>query len=259
MKYLIFFLLVFSFIASSKTENHGKIKTIQVYVALCDNENQGIVKVPAKLGNGKDPGNNLYWGAAYGVKSYFKKSKDWKLVKTVKNPKRNVLERIVFKNKSTETYLLADAYDGAKIKPAIIDFLNASAGDNMETISIDTLKSKIKFGGAADLIVYIGHNGLMDFSLSESPKQKNSTPRGIIILACYSKLYFKNPIKKTGANPLIWTSGLMAPEAYTLEWALKGWLLGESAEQIRLRAARAYNHYQKCGLKRARNLLLTGW
>lgn len=259
MKYLLFLFLVFSFIISTKAENPGKIKTIHVYVALCDNENQGIVKVPAKLGNGKDPRNNLYWGAAYGVKSYFKKSKDWKLVKTVKNPEQNVLERIVFKNQSPETYLLADAYDGAKIKQTIIDFLNASAGDNMETISIDTIKNKIKFGGAADLIVYIGHNGLMDFLLSESPKQKNSTPRDIIILACYSKLFFKYPIKKAGANPLIWTSGLMAPEAYTLEWALKGWISGETNEQIRLRAARAYHHYQKCGLKNAKNLLLTGW
>jgi hypothetical protein len=259
MKYLILLLLVVSLTASLKAENPVKIKTVHVYVALCDNENQRIAKVPARLGNGKDPRNNLYWGAAYGVKSYFKKSKDWKLVKTVKNPKQNILERIVFKNQSSETYLLADAYDGAKIKQTVMDFLNASAGGNIETISTDTIKNKIKFGGAANLIVYIGHNGLMDFFLSESPNQKNSKHRDIIILACYSKLFFNYSIKKTGANPLIWTSGLMAPEAYTLEAALKGWLSGESSEQIRLRAVRAYNHYQKCGLKGAKKLLLTGW
>jgi len=30
-----------------------------VIVALCDNESQGIVPVPARLGNGQDPGSNL--------------------------------------------------------------------------------------------------------------------------------------------------------------------------------------------------------
>lgn len=47
-------------------------KTIHVFVALCDNANQGIVPVPESLGNGQDPKSNLYWGAIYGLKSYFK-------------------------------------------------------------------------------------------------------------------------------------------------------------------------------------------
>ena len=38
----------------------GQTKTIHVFVALCDNENQGIVKVPAVIGNGQDARNNLY-------------------------------------------------------------------------------------------------------------------------------------------------------------------------------------------------------
>jgi len=51
----------------------------------------------------------------------------------------------------------------------------------------------------------------------------------------------------------------MAPEAYTLEWALDGWVLNETDAQIKERAAQAYNHYQKCGIKGARWLLRTGW
>jgi hypothetical protein len=50
----------------------------------------------------------------------------------------------------------------------------------------------------------------------------------------------------------------MAPEAYTLESALEGWILKESDESIRLRAAKAYHKYQKCGLKAAKRLLVTG-
>jgi hypothetical protein len=46
----------------------------------------------------------------------------------------------------------------------------------------------------------------------------------------------------------------MAPEAYTLEAAVAGWLASETGGKIRERAARAYDRYQKCGLKAARNL-----
>jgi len=46
----------------------------------------------------------------------------------------------------------------------------------------------------------------------------------------------------------------MAPEAYTLEAAVEGWIARENAEQIRERAARAYDKYQKCGLKAAGRL-----
>ncbi len=38
----------------------SQTKTIHVFVALCDNEHQGIVPVPKTLGDGKDACNNLY-------------------------------------------------------------------------------------------------------------------------------------------------------------------------------------------------------
>lgn len=41
-------------------------KTIGVFVALADNASQGIVPVPAAIGNGDDPERNLYWGTAGG-------------------------------------------------------------------------------------------------------------------------------------------------------------------------------------------------
>lgn len=62
-----------------------------------------------------------------------------------------------------------------------------------------------------------------------------------------------------GANPLLWTTQLMCPEAYTLEAALEGWLNSESPEEIHERASRAYNKYQECGIKGARGLFKTGF
>jgi hypothetical protein len=51
----------------------------------------------------------------------------------------------------------------------------------------------------------------------------------------------------------------MAPEAYTLEAAIRGWILHESPQKIEIRAEEAYNNYQKCGIKGARNLFATGF
>jgi hypothetical protein len=78
---LVFFLFSFEFAAA-------QTRTIHVVVALCDNVNQGIVPVPKSLGNGQDAKNNLYWGAGFGVKTFFKNSKEWTLVKNNRQPKR---------------------------------------------------------------------------------------------------------------------------------------------------------------------------
>jgi len=45
----------------------------------------------------------------------------------------------------------------------------------------------------------------------------------------------------------------------TIHDALTGYVIDETDEQIRLRAAKAYSKYQKCSLKAAKNLLVKGW
>jgi len=234
-----------------------RMRTIHVFVALCDNMNQGIVPVPAFMGNGQDTKQNLYWGLAGGVKTYFKNSKEWELIKTVKNPQKEILERVIFRHKISKVYLLADAYDGAEIKQTTIAFFKASSGDLTAKIELDS--RTINFGGDSDLVSYIGHDGLMNFKLDRNFEQRDSKERDAIILACLSRKVFAEKLKQTGAKPLVWTTGLMAPEAYTLKWALDGWVLNESDEQVRERSAQAYNSYQKCGIKASRNLLVTGW
>lgn len=232
-------------------------KRIHVLVALCDNKFQGIVPVPEKIGNGDDPANNLYWGAAYGVKSFFLKSREWTLVSRTLNPKPGVLERVVFKHSSKPIHLIADAYRGRDIKKSTYDFLRFAAGRDAETIEVPS--GKLNAGGGADLIAYVGHNGLMDFSLPAPAPGMAEPSRSTIILACASKPYFQGPLRPTGAQPLLWTTNLMAPEAYVLKAAVDGWILGEDGEKIRKRAAEAYNSYQKCGMKGALRLFATGW
>ena len=235
----------------------NKMPVIHVFVALADNINQGIVPVSTTLGDGDNPKTNLYWGAAFGVKTFFSKNRDWQLVQTVVNPSAAVLERCVFKHRTRDLFLVADAYRGKEIATATNDFFRASAGHPGEKLAVNGFD--FSTGGSAALIAYVGHDGLMDFKLSSTPQQRDKRERQAIILACASKQYFSQPLKSTGANPLLWTTNLMAPEAYVLSAAIDGWVAKESGEQIRLRAARAYDKYQHCGLKNAQALFATGW
>jgi hypothetical protein len=233
------------------------------FVALCDNIHQGIVPVSATLGNGDDAQRNLYWGAAFGVKTFFSKSKEWRVVDCQPGPDDGqfIIERCVFKRRDRAAFLVADAYRGSEIKRATQTFLQAASGFTGETlsISVDGQAYPLHLYGGAGLVTYSGHDGLMDFQLTAPPKKQDDDERGAIILACASKSYFADVLRKTGARPVLWTTNLMAPEAYILAAAIEGWLRKETDEQIRVRAAKAYNQYQNCGERSANNLFATGW
>lgn len=235
----------------------NKAKLIHVFVALCDNEHQGIIPVPKAIGNGKDPDNNLYWGCDYGLRAFFKNKTQWKLIKTIKNAETHVLERCVFKHKQFNNYLVADAYDGEFIKDCTIHFLKASSGNEKKKMIIE--KDTLGIGGNAQLLAYIGHDGLMDFRLNEQFLPANNLNRSTIILACKSKQFFAPIIKQTKAKPLLWTTQLMCPEAYTLDAALNSWLKNEGDIQVHQKASEAYSKYQHCSVKAAKGLLATGY
>lgn len=241
---------------------HTKPRIVHIFVALADNKRQGIIPVPPALGNGEDPAHNLYWGAVFGVRTFFHNSADRKEVLRVKNPYRGILERVAFQHQTQNVVLVADAYRGSEIKLALTDFFQTAAGVNVHAGE----PKRCAIAGLAwcppndaDLVVYVGHDGLMDFSLPLEFPNPAPTNRSAIILACASKAYFKDLLRKTGAQPVLWTTGLMAPEAYTLKAAVDGWILEESKEQIRRRAVEAYSKYQKCSLSAALRLFSDSW
>ncbi len=236
---------------------HAKHRVVHVLVALCDNEHQGIVKVPAGIGNGQQPRTNLYWGAGYGVRTHFDRAAEWVRVPVAAAGVPHILERVAWKHRDSAVYLVADAYDGRNIREATEDLLRYASGAAGSTVQLEG--RSVGIGGGADLVGYIGHDGLMDFALDASYPARDDRTRETIILACISKRYFAPHLRTTGASPLLWTTGLMAPEAYTLKAALEGWVRREPATAVQERAAQAYNTYQKCGMNGARRLLVTGW
>ena len=72
---------------------------------------------------------------------FFKlKTKDWVLVKQLTSSNPIILDRLLFKHATKNVYLLADAYDGEKIKTCVEDFLKASNSQNGFTIKVDHLE-----------------------------------------------------------------------------------------------------------------------
>jgi hypothetical protein len=211
---------------------------------------------PSRLGNRQDPANNLYRGAAFGVKSFFRSSADWRLLTCAPASQRNVLERCIFRHRDPDRILVVDAYDGARIREAVSDFVSAAAGLVQETFSvvIDGKQASVGIAGDADLLAYVGHDAFMDFQI---PRVRGARLRRIRSDLLFSRAT-ANPIflltcQRHTANRFLWTTGLMTPEAYTLKAALDGWLRSETGDAIRDRAAVAYNKYQKCGLMAARS------
>ena len=231
-------------------------KTIHVVVALCSNRYQGVVPVPNRIGDGKDPANNLYWGCGFGIRTFFKNSKDWKLLSAYRKD-TFILERLIFRHATSKCYLVADAYDGQYIKQGMIDFFSSCAGIIKDTVHLGD--KILGINGNSGLIAYVGHDGLMDFDIENSFENTDGQQRSSIMMSCASSVYFAHHMRSTKAFPLIWTTGLMCPEAYTLHEALTGYMNKETNEEIRLRVAQVYARYQKCSIAAAGNLFKTGW
>lgn len=255
------FLATILFCIQGLANGQTKPRVIHVFVALADNQHQGIVPVPAVLGNGDDPARNLYWGAAFGVRTFFRKSPEWKEIASVPHPKTCILERSIFQKRVGSALLVADAYRGSEIKQALTDFFLGAAGVPDKEPLFSAVIGGVSYQVPSDaaLVVYVGHDGLMDFPLAMDFAGRSSASRSAIILACASRSYFRDLLRASGATPLLWTTGLMAPEAYTLKAAVDGWMQNESEEQIRKRAAAAYAQYQQCSDAAAIRLFSSDW
>jgi len=230
---------------------------IHVFVALADNEHQGIVRVSAALGDGDNLSTNLYWGAAYGMKTFFsKKSPAWKLEYCRKAVSSSVLERCVFSTRKPPwAYMVADAYRGREIAQAMVDFMYSAAGKG--ALHESHARPHIQAPHGATLSIYVGHNGLMDahlWSLAQNFPDGAAQGRQAAVLACQSHPYFAKHLERSGAQSLVLTYSLLAPEAYIVEGIVEGRRRNESAQHIRIRAAKAYAHYQKISERAARRM-----
>ncbi|MFH2045981.1 MAG: hypothetical protein ABIK92_12635 [Pseudomonadota bacterium] len=189
--------------------------------------------VPEAIGRGDDPERNLYWGTADGIIGVFDRSKEWKLTEKTEHPMTTcILRTRVYHNEDKNAVLHAKAYRGSAIKECIRDFEAAIQS------------------GSYDLVVFIGHNGLMDFDLPKSIKSdKQVKTPDCIVLCCKSEQYFKSRIVSAGGRPVLLTTQLMYPGAFILRAAADSWLVGKNRSAIRESAGIAYAQNQKLSKK----------
>jgi hypothetical protein len=242
----------------------GKPIVVQVIVCLADNRYQGIAPLSPELGNGQIPSTNLYWGAKYGVKTFLTDEAGWEVVDTPRVIRPGMLQSVVLKKwfprglfNGVDVYLVAEAWEGEAIKAATKRFLAIAAGDSVTTVAVkkDDKTIRLPAGGAADIVAYVGHNGLMDFTLDSLPVQNaDALPRSAIILANATKPYFQKYMAATGSHVLLWTTGVISPGAFTLDAAVESCVRGDNFREVLDNVAETYSKYEDCSIKAARSL-----
>lgn len=201
-------------------------KRIAVFVGLADNATQGIAKVGAKIGDGDQPDDNLYWGCTDGLKSLFKTSSKWKLEQRVTDTgDPRILERLVFRHANPDALLVAEAWRGAKLRDCYEAFQQAGVSGNH------------------DLVAFIGHNVLMDTKIA-LPTHHATMPTDAAILCCLSESYFRDRLESTGLRPILLTTQRMYPGAFLLHDAIEPWLAGKDRAVLRTAAGAAYARNQ---------------
>ncbi len=225
------FILVLLFLQMA----HAAPKKVALFVALCDNATQGIIPVPAKIGDGNKPEDNLYWGCTEGFAGCFKSSKQWKLIKRETLEDKRIFERLTYLNESAGVQVTAEAWRGSEIQACLTAFESSVVSGN------------------SDLCVYIGHNVLMDAQVPPNPG-KAVKPVDAIVLCCVSESYFTERLTKIGARPVLLTTQLMYPGSFILREALPVWAKGGSLEDIRGAASTAYARNQNISVKAAKGV-----
>lgn len=251
--------------AANEGRKNNAVPVVHVFVALVDRQHQGIIATNAALENGQSPTTNQYWGARFGLYTFLRQSAGWTCLSSPGGdfpvPSKRVLVRAVFRQAETGMLLVADAYDGRFIREAIRDFLQPPVALPICIRKADRGVYTLRHLERANLRVYVGHNGLMDFSLPlANGTAKNSAPiraADAMVIACKSRQFFKRYLNAAKLNPVLLTTGLLAPEGYTVEAAVRAWARRKSPTQIRLATAASYAQYQHLSFRGAEKLFST--
>ena len=221
---------------------------VHIFIPLCDNENQGIVPTTASLGDGLSLRTNLYWATRTGTKRFFQNHPKWSMIFDSKDIDTNVLERVIFEREysGTKVYLVADAYRGDRMEETVNNFLAALSNNRKDSIEVDS--SLVVFAaGDADLIMFNGHNGMMDNIQLKEWKNKTNKQTDAVVNACVSADYFNKEFMEAQAYPLVRTQTLLHPGAYVLTQVIDDWVAGVEERQLCLNAGRVYCVKHDCG------------
>ncbi len=236
----------------------GRPMVVTVYVALCDNESQGIIPVKnPSICDGDVPERNLYWSTSGGLKGWARKH-GWKRVYRERS-NASILDASVWRKRARPggelkargvkkpfyIYLVGLAYRGVEIDLAMRDYLHAVNHDQHKTISLDDNTTLI-FGGKSHIVGYLGHDYFLDVDADEHTalmgenEGKSVLAKGTFALACEGNEFIRPAISRQNVYIFILNKQLAYPGAWTIGGIVEGVAWGESGRQIHKRAARAF-------------------
>lgn len=178
---------------------------VTVVVPLCDGAHLACGRGAA--GDPRALDANLYWGAMFGAERFLSKTRGFRVASRADapDPERPGLLRVVVVERAPvgrerAVRLTLEAWDGGRIDDALASFL-----------------ARAHAGFAGDLLVWAGHDRLMDIDAPAVLGPAASTSARVAVLACESERYFGPALAAAGATPVALTRTFMAPEAYLLE------------------------------------------
>jgi hypothetical protein len=235
----------------------GKPLVATVYVALCDNDSQGIVPVRNRnICMGDVPERNLYWATSGGLKAHAQ-TRRWKRVLYEKHPNELLAARAVWKKGippggalrargvpgPIDVYLVGLAYRGVKIRTAMVDYLKAVRRDHGEELALPNGK-KITYQGKSHVLGFIGHDYFMDEpnipGLLKETAGNGHLAKGVFGLACMSDDFFRPAIERRNTHILVLNKQLAYPSAFTALGVLRAIAAGQNHKGIHREAARAF-------------------
>jgi hypothetical protein len=247
-----------------------QLVTITVHVALCDSR---LSKVPnPNQGRGDSPKDNLYWGAMFGVETFFSRQSDWTLLRPEPGREPHVLRRVVFLrrvapteewrqrgvNKPFDICLMAQAWAGPYAAEAMRAALMDAIGQRPPRV-IEIAGRKLLFGSGSDLIGYLGYNALKDghnILPSSTENLPKAEPCGVFFICASSEEYFGRSLRQLGLYPVLLTTQHIIPEAYVLYGLTEALAAGQIEGGFAMKAAQEYARYQGLRPTEARRIFV---
>lgn len=208
----------------------GQPLRVRVYVALCDNDSQGIVKVknPA-ICDGDQPDRNIYWGTRGGLAGFMRNEK-FRLRSRELPSAGPIAVRAVWHKRiaGTDVEIEGIAYRGREIRTAMLDFVRAAH------VAQD----------APHVVAYVGHNYFLDTEdvrpFEEARLASGTTPLGVLALSCLGDRDIRPYLSREGSAILLLNTNLTYPGAWSIGGLLEGLTRRMSPRALRDAAARAF-------------------
>jgi hypothetical protein len=245
----------------------GRPLVTTVFVALCDNDTQGIVKVKnRRICRGDDPDQNLYWATAGGLAATLRAA-GWRRLSIEYFATGDLAVRAIWRKHlapggalrargvaaGVETYIVGLGYRGSEIRKAMTDYLQAVNRDEERTESVAGVR--LRAGGQSQLVGYIGHDYFYDVAdarpLLALRDGDGVLHKGTFALACTGHRLIRPAIRRGNAHILILNRTLGFPGAWTAEAIVTAIVEGRDARAIHRQAAAAFARGQGVPLSTA--------